>query len=303
MNYENQNMELISEKTAEQIRQEDLQRLAGFRPIDDTFARAVFKNRPELAEFVLRIITRLEDLEIDPVGYDTQFDAKRLAGSRSLMLDVHGGDTKGRKYDLEMEKWDASPERAEFHIATMLIEHLHEGEAFSDLPETYVIFMCEHDVVGNRRAVNQFSYRNDDLFMEGSGVEETIKPNSTMKGKTRIIFVNGDYEDEQSDIGKLIHDFKCSKPKEMFFPNLAERARHLKEDPEGVEEMCKEMEKVRQEANRASRLTDIINLMDFTNWDVEKAMEALKISPEERPLYAASAKAVQTRRSAYVTSV
>ena len=49
MNYENQNMELISEKTAEQIRQEDLQRLAGFRPIDDTFARAVFKNRPELA--------------------------------------------------------------------------------------------------------------------------------------------------------------------------------------------------------------------------------------------------------------
>lgn len=53
---------------------------------------------------MLRIITKLDDLEIDPTEYETQYDVKRLNGSRSLILDVHGGDKAGRKYDLEMEK-------------------------------------------------------------------------------------------------------------------------------------------------------------------------------------------------------
>ena len=38
-----------------------------------------------------------------------------------------------------MEKGDASPERIEVHVATMIVEHLHEGDKFSDLSETYVI--------------------------------------------------------------------------------------------------------------------------------------------------------------------
>ena len=41
--------------------------------------------------------------------------------------------------DLETEKSDASPERIEVHVATMIVEHLHEGDKFSDLSETYVI--------------------------------------------------------------------------------------------------------------------------------------------------------------------
>ena len=40
----------------EQRHQEDLQRLRGFRPIDDTFMRGLFKENIPLAEFVLRII-------------------------------------------------------------------------------------------------------------------------------------------------------------------------------------------------------------------------------------------------------
>lgn len=40
----------------ERHHQEDLQRLRGFRPIDDTFMRGVFKDNIPLAELVLRII-------------------------------------------------------------------------------------------------------------------------------------------------------------------------------------------------------------------------------------------------------
>ena len=41
-------------KTKEEKHQEDLQRLRGFRPIDDDFMRCLFKDNIPLAEFVLR---------------------------------------------------------------------------------------------------------------------------------------------------------------------------------------------------------------------------------------------------------
>ncbi len=169
-----------------------------------------------------------------------------------------------------------------------MIEHLHEGQKFSDLPEIYVIFMCEHDKIGNGRAVNAFSYKNDDIFKGDDYTESRIESNASLGGRTHIFFVNGDYKDYKSDIGKLIHDFKCSQPRDMFFSDLAERSRHLKEEPEGVEEMCREMEKLREETNRIGKLNDILNLMHYTKWDVTKAMDALSIVPEERELYADS---------------
>ena len=132
-----------------------------------------------------------------------------------------------------MEKSDASPERTEVHVATMIVEHLHEGDKFSDLPETYVIFISEHDSVGNGRAVNSFSYRNDDRFKERVELEKNIVPHASLAGKTHILHVNGDFKDEESDIGKLIHDFKCRKADEMYFKNLAARTRELKETKEG----------------------------------------------------------------------
>ena len=45
-------------------RQEDLQRLHDFRPIDDDFMRCLFKDNIPLVELVLRIITGKQDLVI-----------------------------------------------------------------------------------------------------------------------------------------------------------------------------------------------------------------------------------------------
>lgn len=63
----NQDDWIIVVKTPEKIRAEDLERLDNFRWIDDTFARPAFKDKPELAEFVLRIITQIHDLVIDHI--------------------------------------------------------------------------------------------------------------------------------------------------------------------------------------------------------------------------------------------
>ena len=52
---------------------------------------------------------------------------------------------------------------------------------------------------------------------------------------------------DNSDIGRLMHDFNCTNASDMYFDLLAEKTRYLKENPKGVNEMCKVMEDLRNE--------------------------------------------------------
>ncbi len=62
-----------------------------------------------------------------------------------------------------------------------------------------------------------------------------------------ILYVNGEYRGE-SDLGKLMHDFNCTQASDMNFELMADRTRYLKENPKGVQEMCKVMEDMRNES-------------------------------------------------------
>ena len=67
-----------------------------------------------------------------------------------------------------------------------------------------------------------------------------------------VLYVNGEYRDD-SDIGKLMHDFNCTSADDMNFEILAEKPRYLKENPKGVSEMCKVMEDLRVESYTEGR--------------------------------------------------
>ncbi len=58
---------------------------------------------------------------------------------------------------------------------------------------------------------------------------------------------NGAYRDE-TPIGKLMHDFSCTDPANMYYEALAERVRFFKESKEGISIMCKVMEDMRNES-------------------------------------------------------
>ena len=51
----------------EQQHQEDLQRIRGFRLIDDDFMNACFDNNIEDTEFILRIILNRDDISVKSV--------------------------------------------------------------------------------------------------------------------------------------------------------------------------------------------------------------------------------------------
>ena len=110
--------------------EDDLIRLRGFRPVDDTFMRILFRDNLPLAEYVLRIITGKDDLHL--TKEETQKDLVRLVGARGLCLDVHGIDDNNQQYDLEVQRADneARPERARYHASALDVENLSAGQEF-----------------------------------------------------------------------------------------------------------------------------------------------------------------------------
>ncbi|MCI8615306.1 MAG: hypothetical protein HFJ01_09475 [Lachnospiraceae bacterium] len=227
-------MSETEQQRKERERQEDLQRLRGLRPIDDDFMRCLFKDNIPLAEMVLRIITGKEDLVI--TNCQTQKDMKRLAGARSVCLDAYGTDSMGKRYDLEIQRADkgADPHRARYHSSVLDIENLDAGQEFSELPDTYTIFITEKDFYGMGEplyVIERMNLTTGKSFGDGE----------------HIRYVNGEYRGK-SDLGKLMHDFNCTEADGMNFDLMAERTRYLKENPKGVQEMCKVMEDMRNEA-------------------------------------------------------
>ena len=115
----------------------------------------------------------------------------------------------------------------------MDIENLDAGQDFAELPDTYTIFITEKDFYGKGKPVYSIERMN----------LTTGKP---FDDGEYILYVNGEYRGN-TDIGKLMYDFSCTKASEMNFALVAERTRYLKENPKGVSEMCKVMEDMRNE--------------------------------------------------------
>lgn len=218
----------------ERRHREDLERLRGFRPIDDTFMRGLFKDNIPLAELVLRIIVGKPDLTL--VKCETQADLKRVTGARSVCLDVYATDNTGKKYDIEIQRADngADPHRARYHSSALDVENLDEKQEYRKLPDSYVIFITENDYYKAGEPVYVIQNMNLTLGQPfGDGAH--------------ILYVNGQYRGD-SDIGRLMHDFNCTKAEDMNFELMAERTRYLKENPKGVGAMCKVMEELRVES-------------------------------------------------------
>ena len=64
--------------------------------------------------------------------------------------------------------------------------------------------------------------------------------------RQHIIYVNSRKQDD-TELGRLMHDLHCKRADEMHSPVLAKRVHELKETQKGVELMCHEMEKIYSE--------------------------------------------------------
>ena len=131
----------------DQKHQEDLQRLRGFRLLDDDFLTKCFEGDTESIELVLQIVLEKSDLKVLDVR--TQVFVENLL-NRSMRLDILATDSTGAKLNVEVQRSDkgAGRKRARYNSSMMDANLLKKGEDFDKLPETWVIFITENDVMG-----------------------------------------------------------------------------------------------------------------------------------------------------------
>ena len=221
--------------TREQTHQQDLERLKALRYIDDDFMTVCLADNYEGVELILRIILGRKDIKITSVR--TQEAMKNLQG-RSAILDVHAVDSTNKEFDVEIQRADkgAGVKRAR-HNSSLLDAHiLKPGDDTKNIPDSYVIFITENDVMKGNQAiypVERYVTIGEKKVLFGDG--------------SHIIYVNGKYRGND-EIGKLMHDFSCTNPDNMNYEVLAKRAKYFKQDMEGVGIMCKMMEDMRNEA-------------------------------------------------------
>ena len=184
-------------------------------------------------------------------------------------MDAYGTDSDRKKYDLEIQRADkgAEPYRARYHSSVLDIENLHSGQEFQELPDTYTIFITEKDFFGMGKPVYPIERMNlaaGNFFEDGE----------------HILYVNGEYKGE-SDIGRLMHDFNCTRADDMKFELMAERTRYLKENPKGMSEMCKVMEDMRNETLKESAINTAKRMIAMGKYALEEIVSISGLSLDE----------------------
>lgn len=123
-----------------------------------------------------------------------------------------------KEFDVEIQRADAGAgaKRARYNSSLLDAHILKPGDDTDDIPDSYVIFITENDVMkGNQSIYPVERYvtvgENKVLFDDGS----------------HIIYVNGQYRGND-EIGRLMHDFSCTDPDDMNYEALAKKARYYK---------------------------------------------------------------------------
>ena len=87
-----------------------------------------------------------------------------------------------------------------------------------------------------------------------------------------ILYVNGAYQGD-SDIGRLMHDFRCCDAKDMYFEEMKEITHHFKETEEGVEYMCRAFEETRDAARYQEKISLAVKLIKSDKDTFEEVAE------------------------------
>ncbi|MBD5548326.1 MAG: nuclease [Lachnospiraceae bacterium] len=250
----------------DQKHQEDLQRLRGFRLLDDDFLTKCFEGDTASIELVLQIVLEKPDLKVLDVR--TQVFVENLL-NRSVRLDILATDSTGAKLNVEVQRSDkgAGRKRARYNSSMMDTNLLKKGEDFDKLPETWVIFITENDVIGKGLPL----YPIERCFL---GTGEKFEDGS------HILYVNGAYRGD-TPVGKLMHDFSCTDAKDMYYRTLADRVRFFKESKEGIEIMCRAMEDMRNQTLKEGMINVAKKMLEDGTITLDKIAEFVGLPIDE----------------------
>ena len=156
-------------------------------------------------------------------------------------MDCVAVDREHNLYNVEIQqkREGASPKRARYHSGLLDMNLLEPGEAYQKLPNSYVIFITETDALGYHLPIYHISRK----------IQENGRD---FPDCAHIIYVDSKNQ-EDTALGRLMHDFHCKEPEEMYNPVLRQQVYRFKNTREGVTFMCGEMDKIYRDGEKIGR--------------------------------------------------
>ena len=141
-------------------------------------------------------LERALSMKIDHVEISTEKNIVYHPEYKGVRLDVYAKDEKNTRYNIEMQvlKQPALGRRSRYYQSQMDMELLAKGCEYAELPDSYVIFLCDFDPFGEGKY--RYTFRKS--------CEETQK--ASLKDGRCIMFLNTCGEDEQ-DVPKELVSF------------------------------------------------------------------------------------------------
>ncbi len=213
-----------------------------FSLFDDSFMTMFFNANHKATEFILNIFLERKDILVKEVNVQKK-EKSPIKDGRDVVLDIFAVDSKGKHYNVEVQRADsgANRKRARFHSSVIDSRMLKAGEDFTKMNDSYVIFITEHDVMGKGKAMYH--------------VERTIREldHEDFNDGNHIIYVNGECRDD-SEVGLLMRDFAATTAEEMHYDILRETMHYFKDTEEGRLAMCEKVEKYGDEREKNGRI-------------------------------------------------
>ena len=229
--------------TAHQVQNEHQHIIHDLRLIDNDFMNLCLNFNPACIHLILQLL--IQEDHLDTQFIQTQYFMQNLT-ERSLCLDIFVKDELNRYFDIEFQRSNngADKKRARYHASMMDTHVLAKGNDFKQLKDIYVIFITEHDVLGKGKPLYHIERKireTGELFEDG----------------IHILYVNASYQDD-TPIGRLMHDLMCADPDEMHYEVLADTVRHFKHVKEGKKVMCEALEEMKNKARNEGKAEGVM---------------------------------------------
>lgn len=190
--------------------------------MNNKFMNAMLHDNIPATQKMLRVIMKNDKIKV--ISVCVQNFIQNLFG-HSAQLDILAEDENGRRFNVEIQRADegAPAKRARFYSSSLDTVFLKAGRDYEELPETYVIFITENDVLQRNLPIyniDRYIGQNMELFKDGS----------------HIIYVNSQIQDD-TPLGKLMQDMYCTDPAKLNYKEFAPQMEFFKHSKDGEGEM------------------------------------------------------------------
>ena len=167
-------------------------------------------------------ILHIHIIEIEVV--QEQKNMKGSIQSKGSRLDIYVRDDQMNSYDIEMQlvSSDELILRSRYYHSEMDMYQIKQGQDYTDLKQSIVIFICDFDPFKDGKSIYTF--------------EATCRENKhiVLADKRKTIFANlrGDREGIEQDTVNLLDYFRTGEPTDEFTRGLQGKVEQLRNDDE-----------------------------------------------------------------------